>query len=135
MKTNYRKEINLWRDDDRYYYENVCGGYHRHIYTFSELRANSGARSDYRRDPDFAQLTNLLPRGRRTARYLDTYNDYSRCRNNGRSWKDYTKNRKQWEMGFEPAPRTHKLSALEQAILSMTRSLKALNEESEEDGV
>ncbi len=67
-------------------------GYFRAIRTSGEIRANSNDRAD-------AELRayRVKVRLRRCEAKLDSRNDFSIARNFGKSWKDYTKNKRQWE--------------------------------------
>ena len=77
--------------------------YHRQIRTAAEIRANEGLAADCHWDDDFRGL-GLHPRGRRSSWNLDSWNDFKISRNYKKSWKDFTKHRKQWMMGIEPPP-------------------------------
>lgn len=102
MKKQYRKKLCLWgfRAGQFYY----CTDHHyRPIRTVPEIRANEGLAADIHWDEDYRDL-GLYPRGRRSSWNLDSWNDYRISRNYKKSWKDFTKHRKQWMMGVEPPP-------------------------------
>lgn len=104
MKTQYRKYVDDWRKDSpgNFYYTLVSKGYYRRIRTISELRRRAADDVDF---PHVSYIDTGRNRGRNT-KMLDAWNDFprARCRNNPRSWKDYTKHKKQWMVGNDPAP-------------------------------
>jgi hypothetical protein len=61
------------------------GGYHRYFRTYNEYRQN------------LLHAHEGLPVRTRRLNLPVLYDDLNIVRNWGRSWKDYTKNRKQWE--------------------------------------
>lgn len=70
----------------RYAYRFDHGGYHRNPRTQNERRQN------------FAHEDDGLPvRRRRLGPLPHSYDDLGRSRTYGKSWKDYTKRRHQWE--------------------------------------
>lgn len=87
MKTQYTKEL-TW--DGRPSYERISSSYYRPIKTFAEIRDREAMRTEH------GELFQKLTRGCRNYRFLNAYNDFSRARNYGRSWKDYTRQKKQW---------------------------------------
>lgn len=101
MKTKYRKVLCRYADHagDFMYVWNGRG-YHRPIKTFNEIRQNTNARRELRGMPKSAQ-----PRGCRSRCELDAWNDEERSRNYGKSWKHYTRHRKQWMVKDDPDPR------------------------------
>lgn len=90
MKNHY-KRVQRSRGSNRteYVFE---WGYHRSVSTASEIRANTNDRADR----EFREYR-VKVRGRRCAANLDARNDFSIARNFGKSWKDFTKNKRQWE--------------------------------------
>lgn len=100
MKKHYRKiaRWNATEPGDFYY---CTHNYHRPIRTVAEIRANLGLIADGRTDDDLRGL-HIFPRGARGSYELDSWNDFAISRNWKKSWKDFTKNRKQWMMGDEP---------------------------------
>ncbi len=93
MKTQYRKVKKWWfRQGISPRYELEHGGYHRSINTWSEIRQNEWARDDIRQH-DYTYKV----RARRNYFLLDSWNDFNISRNYGRSWKDYTRNRNQYD--------------------------------------
>lgn len=106
MKKHYKKTYRL-RDrncEDRsrhekdWSYSLEHGGYHRAIRTFPEIRRNAGDKTDLRGEK-------IRYRNRSAADMLDAWNDYPISKGWGRSWKTYTKHRKQWMTGRDPAPK------------------------------
>jgi hypothetical protein len=98
MKTKYSKVLNCWsnRPGDYFYVWNGRG-YHRAVKTFSEIRQNEATRADLRGVHHTAH-----PRGRRSRYELDAWNDFKRDRTYGKSWKHYTRHRKQWMVREDP---------------------------------
>lgn len=94
MKKQYDRVVRNWYKDDHDVarYEFRHGGYHRRVRTFPEMRQNVNDIADQ-------ELRDLkyYPRGRRARAFLDPWNDFNRGRTFGKSWKDYTKNSRQWE--------------------------------------
>lgn len=100
MKTKYRKVYGFRAEHEGdFMYVWNGKGYHRPIQTFNEIRQNTNARRELRGLPRSAQ-----PRGSRSRCELDAWNDENRGRDYGRSWKDYTRHRKQWMVGNDPKP-------------------------------
>lgn len=98
MKHHYNKEYTWgsthpgdWR------YDLKAGGYHRAVRTFPEIRRNVSDKTEYRNEK-------IRYRDRSAGHMLDAWNDFPISRNYGRSWKDYTKYRKQWMRCREPEP-------------------------------
>ena len=91
MKSQYERGAtyfwwNEWAREryvDRYCL--VVGHYHRHVRTMNELRQLRGADHDGE------------PVRRRRLTLPTSYDDPMISRNFGKSWKDYTKRRKQWD--------------------------------------
>ena len=103
MKTGYRKEF-CYRSKEKndWHYSSLRAGYYRKIRTFPELRRNAADAVDYRDEPHID-----VKRGRgRNSNKLDAWNDFPVSRTGGRSWKDYTRHRKQWMTGDDPKPKT-----------------------------
>lgn len=102
MKKRYRKAWGRRRvhHPGEFYYDSVDGGYGRAISTFPELRRNEGDRSDR----ELCEL-GVKVRPCRTGRNLDSWN-LERCesRYGKRTWKDFTRHRRQWGVGFDPKP-------------------------------
>ena len=88
MKKHYVKKPN-WNNTSWYYY--IDYHYHRQICTANELRQHSCAKTDRRAD-----RLNYKIRGRRSPAYLDSWNDFNISKNYGKSWKHFTKQKKQW---------------------------------------
>lgn len=106
MKSQYRKVYRTWsrgRDEDHdFVFEHKGPNYHRRIYTFQEVARNCSDEIEYR---------GMNMRGIRPCRrvhVLDPWNDWMISRNYGKSWKDFTKYRKQWMDESEPMPRRPK---------------------------
>ena len=101
MKTKYRKVMRPRAEHagDFWYVWNGRG-YHRPIKTFNEIRQNICDQCDLRGEPRSCQ-----PRARRSRVELDAWNDECRDRNYGKSWKHFTRHRKQWMVGSDPKPR------------------------------
>ncbi len=100
MKSQFRKEIRTWPKGrgNSFVFVHQGPNYHRSIKTFPEIRRNCADENEYRG-------TNM--RGIRPCRrdhYLDSWNDFMVSRNYGKSWKDFTKYRKQWMDTSEPVP-------------------------------
>lgn len=101
MKSQFRKEYRYFprgRGDNDFVFVHRGPNYHRRIKTFPEVRQNCGDENEYRG-------TNM--RGIRPCRsntYLNAWIDGSICRNYGKSWKDFTKYRKQWMDESQPVP-------------------------------
>jgi hypothetical protein len=113
MKKNYKKVavVRYWKneaDGECYQYRLTSRNYHRAIQTFQEIRAGIAVWND-----EELRDLKVYPRGRRSAKVLDSWNDFAISRNYKKSWKDYTKHEKQWEVGFDPAPRPRVKSPLE----------------------
>lgn len=92
MKTNYAKKMrpDATHAGDFWYVWQGCG-YHRPIKTYNEIRQNICDEHDHRGD-----ARSCRPRSCRNRGALDAYNDVNRSRNYGKSWKDFTRFRKQW---------------------------------------
>jgi hypothetical protein len=100
MKKNYKKVMSYRaKHDGDFHYEWTGHGYHRPIRTFNEVRQNEGDRSDFRRE-----RIPCAVRARRNDHTLNAWNDFNRSRNYGKSWKHFTRHRKQWMIGNDPAP-------------------------------
>jgi hypothetical protein len=97
LKTHYRKTYTRG-STEKFFYE-VEYNYHRPIHTFSEVRQNMGVLAD----EELREL-NVRPRACRNEMVLDSWNDFRISRNFKKSWKDFTKHRKQWMMGSEKPP-------------------------------
>lgn len=101
MKNQFEKKTLTWRRGhraDEYVYVHVGPFYHRHVRTFPEIRRNCADVNEYRE---------TKMRGIRPCRgnvYLNAWNDWNVSRNYGKSWKDFTKNRKQWMDTGEVVP-------------------------------
>lgn len=87
-KKNYRLETNL---RGKVVFVDHHHNYCRPIKTFSEIRQNDLS------GEECAKLYGVRARPRRTRDTLDAWNDMISSRYGGKSWKDYTKNRHQWE--------------------------------------
>lgn len=101
MKPRYRKTTHRRpKNEGDWYYDDVRGGYYRRIRTIQELRRNCGDAVDFRDEPHVE-----IKSGRgRTHTMLDAWNDFPVSRRGGRSWKDYTRHKKQWMVGADPKP-------------------------------
>lgn len=99
MKTQYRKYVGYYDEPGQYSYCLRNGGYHRSVRTFPELRERAGVEAD-----EELREYGVQPRLGRNHNMLDPWNDFAIRRNHGRSWKDYTKHRKQWMRANDPAP-------------------------------
>ncbi len=100
MKPNYRKVFSYRaKHAGDFYYDFTAGGYHRGVRTINELRQNYGDRVDLRDMPRSAH-----PRRCRNFSELDAWNDFSRSRDYGKSWKHFTRHRKQWMVAADPKP-------------------------------
>lgn len=115
MKSQYRKEIKWYskRADD-FYYVHAWAGYHRSIRTFGELRQIAAEKADFRDGSVKRRL------GRNTS-VLDSWNDFNRGRSYKKSWKDFTKYKKQWMTSQDKAIETHQEWGRFQTILSRLR--------------
>jgi hypothetical protein len=91
VKSQYRRNgfPTWWDERYRLRFKNkyvlVCGHYFRHPQTMNELRQLTGAEHDGE------------PVRRRRLTLPTSYDDGHIARNYGKSWKDYTKQRKQWD--------------------------------------
>lgn len=101
MKPNYRKEFSWRAKHPRdFCYDSVQGGYYRQIRTIQEIRRNIGDYTDFRADPHID-----VKRGRgRNSSMLDSWNDFPVSRRGKKSWKDFTRHKKQWMVGGDPKP-------------------------------
>jgi hypothetical protein len=95
VKTQYIKTHSRRTEQGTFYCK--AYGYHRRVRTFGEIRANVGAFCD-----EELRDLKVYPRRCRSAKELDAWNDFGVTRNYKKSWKDFTKLRKQWMMGGEP---------------------------------
>lgn len=96
MKQNYTRDtdevyFNRWLGYEcanhvRWCYSHKFVNYCRYPRTFSELRQNNHADNEG------------LPVRRRRVKVPTCYDDLRVGRSYGKSWKDYTKRRKQWEV-------------------------------------
>ena len=91
MKPNYRK-VPRWyrpRSESDYVYDHVSGNYMRRMQTFGELRRNCQDVSEFG--------TEVKGVGRRGDDILNPWNNERvPSRNFRRSWKEFTRHRKQW---------------------------------------
>ncbi len=119
MKKQYTKCLQ-WRakHPGDFYYEHRAVYMHRQMRTFSEARAWVAADTD----PELRDLK-VYPRPKRNPHWLDPWGDYTVCRNFGKSWKDYTRHRKQWMVADDPEPDAHKPSALVRTLERMAEEL------------
>lgn len=92
MKKNYRRVERVRRGQRVVRYENIFRNYHRRIRTSGEIRANENDAGD----PELSHY-GVKVRACRTSTYLDSRNDFPVGREYKKSWKDFTKNKKQWE--------------------------------------
>jgi hypothetical protein len=99
VKPNYKKVFSFRARHEGDFYYDFIGKYHRPVRTFPELRENYGHRVDLRGMPRSCQ-----PRFCRGNSELDAWNDFKRSRDYGKSWKHYTRHRKQWMVGNDPRP-------------------------------
>jgi hypothetical protein len=100
MKKNYKKVMRYRaKHDGDFYYEWIGHGYHRPIRTFNEIRQNECDRTDFRQEHIPCSV-----RARRNDHVLDAWNDVHRSREYGKSWKHFTRHRKQWMVGRDPSP-------------------------------
>lgn len=97
MKSHYEKAQGYGDEPGQYRYSLSCGGYHRAIHTFPELRDRDAVIYD-----DELRDLKVFPRASRSHGVLDAWNDFNIKSNYGRSWKRYTKHRKQWMVGDDP---------------------------------
>lgn len=91
MKPNYEKLERFYKGCNHWNYGLRWGGYCRPIRTAQELRQREADRVDGR-----AEGLGVKRRGNRGRCILDAWNDYPTSRCGGRSWKDYTKRRRQY---------------------------------------
>jgi hypothetical protein len=103
VKHHYRKVWHPWRRNrvglGAFYYVHRHAGYHRAIRTIGELRRNDADHHDRE-----LRVLGCRPRACRGSKYLDAWNDPPLRRNYKKGWKDYTRHRKQWMSGADPAP-------------------------------
>ena len=94
MKNNYERVVRHRRSHNRepHVWFEFAHGYFRAVRTFPEIRANHNDA----RDPELREYR-VKVRGCRNRYALDSWNDFPNSRQMGKSWKDYTKNKKQWE--------------------------------------
>lgn len=100
MKKHYRK-VACFRATEPGHFYYCTHNYHRPVRTVGEIRAYLGLLADGRTDDDMRDLK-IFPRAARGPYELDAWNDFAISRSWKKSWKDFTKNRKQWMMGDEP---------------------------------
>lgn len=98
MKKHYKKYYN-WRAEHPgdWHFQIETGGYFRSIRTFCEIRRNVGDYTDLRDEK-------IRYRDRTGNKMLDAWNDYPISKGCGRSWKTFTKHRKQWMVRRDPEP-------------------------------
>lgn len=124
-KKNYRKVTYWWHTDGQFAYEHVSGAHMcRRIRTFPERR-------QWIADDADEELRDLgcRPRGGRSPGPLDPWNDYIVSRTGGRSWKDYTRARKQWDRDDRDATPYHPESS------SLWATLRAIKMELERNSL
>ena len=97
MKTQYKKTYRYNSDDDFYY--GTRYHYCRPIRTSGELRAHAGVKAE-----EELRDMKIYPRACRNRGNLDSWNDFMVSRNYKKSWKDFTKNHKQWVRTPAPQP-------------------------------
>lgn len=104
MKSQYRKYKNRWagKHPGEFHYEHVKRSYYRRIRTFPELRRLAGDKADY----EHASYIDVGRNRGRNSKMLDAWNDFPKKRTSGnaRSWKDFTKHKKQWMVSDDPKP-------------------------------
>lgn len=100
MKKDYRKKWGWRREHEGdFYYSHVSGGWHRTLHTFQEIRRNEGDLLDYREE-------RIKIRPRRLNSHLNAWNlEYAPSRCMGKTWKDFTRHRHQWEVRRDPKPK------------------------------
>lgn len=122
MKPQYKKVDAWWRKNRSTHYVHAYSGYHRDIRTWSEARQNHYAIADLRDEYEF----DYKIRKSRNLHDLDPWNDYPIRRNYGRSWKDYTKNHKQWmETAKVKTPKPERKSMLFRGLMNALEEVRA----------
>jgi hypothetical protein len=101
VKNRYRK---VWggrvSHPGEFYYDSVDGRYGRAISTFPEIRRNTADLNDR----ELREL-GLKVRRCRAGQHLNSWNlERSQSRFGKRTWKDFTRHRRQWEVGRDPKP-------------------------------
>lgn len=100
MKQQYQKVLKFRaKHNGDFYYEWTGSGYYRPIGTFSEVRQNTGDANDFQKEEIKCRV-----RAKRSMRNLDPWQDFARSQNYGKSWKQYTRHRKQWMVKDDPKP-------------------------------
>lgn len=98
MKKHYRRVASRRSPEPGAFYYRTYH-YYRPVRTVPEIRAYYSLRADRRSDDDMFEL-NIFPR--RCAHELNPWNDFAISRSWKKSWKDFTKFRKQWMMADGP---------------------------------
>lgn len=97
MKTHYVKKLTHdAKDEGDFYYSRRYGGYYRRIRTFQEIRQNEAHLREHGQGCG-------IRLGRNNAT-LNSWNDFMVSRQYKKTWKDFTRYRKQWMVGDDPAP-------------------------------
>lgn len=94
MKKHYKKIERWWRKNGGFAYEHVYAGYYRSIKTYPEVREN-----EYldKHDEDVRYYKIKMRRCRMRKMLPDPWEDFYCEKKLVRSWKVYSKNRKQWQ--------------------------------------
>lgn len=94
MKPQFKKTRKTYGREGDFYYEIITNRYYRPIRTKQEIARNVGDLCDARHEYRGMHIKGIRPcRGNGP---LNSWNDFSRVRCWKKSWKDFTRQKKQW---------------------------------------